>query len=257
MTKRHTIAALGLAVALAAGCRSGGRWQVEAASWTPTLISTATSTTSLDIVETGGTLDDETFWFFDITFQPSRARTARGSTYAMYLSYLRHAYTGTNPTGFDFAGATMSGPTETTADFCLYKIMMEEPQGSQRGTERVGGLLGIHTLDFTIEATDGTNTGEFSDSSMMLVIGWRISYYGSGAVLYYASIEGADLDTMNFGDVTGSVLDYSLGMRWFVNTPPTMALSIGYRKYEADLSIRDETLQLDLDGLYYSFFMTW
>jgi len=254
MTKHVSL--VGLALAAAAGCGMNASGYLDAGTWTPKLNASALrlSAPALDLVSGAGVPEDDSFWTFDASIQI--AGSAEHGPCALNFGYVRHVYSGNSAAGFDFAGATLTGPVHTDADLSLYKFAYEEPQTSGQG-ERRGGYIGIHVLDFDIKAAEvgGGTVRRFRDSAPMLVFGWRIAYMSDQDLMYYFSVEAMDLGLITIENVKGTVLDTSVGARWMIYNK--VALSVGYRQYDARLDMRDDRLDVKMEGVNYSFFMTW
>ena len=172
------------------------------------------------------------------------------------------AYEGVGPafTG-DYLGATFLGsnPINTSADFKYYKLTFEEPKpsGNAMGGSLSSGILGLHFLDFGIAAQDGAgNRGVFDDSAPMFVLGYRIEQYAKGGLMYYIKVEWMDLDTVTLDGAAGEVMDLSGGVRWAIRGNKA-ALSVGYRKLDAELNIDGNQFILNMDGAIFSLFMRW
>jgi hypothetical protein len=89
----------------------------------------------------------------------------------------------------------------------------------------------------------------------MLVIGYRITYMSRG-LIYYIGVEGMDLDEVPLDNVEGSIVDTYAGVRWNIRSE-RLALQVGYRRYDADLRIRDDKLIIKMDGVTVSLFISW
>lgn len=263
--KRTT--AVALLVAGLAGCPAGTRFsgQIDVGQWTPKFKGSALKDggSNFDLVSNGGVGSDEDLWAFEATFGLQTASSNQIKPYRLNLGFWRNTYAGTGPaTGLTFAGATFAGDASTTADLAYYKLTYEEPDVSRApqpgGTGSVtAGFLGLHYLDFSVIADDGLgNRGVFEDGAPMFVLGYRIEQYAKGGLVYYASVEGMDLDTLSLGGVEGSVMDASGGMRWFIRGQKA-AISVGYRTIDASLKMGANRLNLDMDGATFSFFMRW
>jgi len=232
---------------------------LEAGQWTPSLDCTAQAAgeSSFDLVGTGGLEGERSFWTFDGNLRFTAPRGGSTGAYAFNLGYLQHTYSGEadlGVTGITFAGESLTGQTRTETDLSLFKFTYEEPSGGQN--EQTGGLLGIHSLAFAITSRDADSRASLSGTAPMIVFGWKIAYY-SQRLLYFFSIEGMDLDWMPLNNVTGSVYDTSAGIRWFVDSSLRVAISAGYRRYEALLNVDRDRLDLTMDGAFVSLFMTW
>ena len=247
-------------LACLAGCGAGTKFHaaIEAGQWTPEISASALrlSSTKFNLATQGGIPNDEAFWYFDASFRLDTPRGGQVQPYTMSFGYWQHTYKGTGLGGVTFGGATIGPPITTTAEFKLYKFAYEEMRPTEGvGGGLTGGLLGLHYLEFDIKATDGTNVGVFGDGAPMLVVGWKINYASRG-LIYYFGLEGMDLDTVSLNNVGGSIMDTYGGIRWCIRGNRT-ALSIGYRKYEVDLAIRNDRLSIDMDGLTVSLFLNW
>jgi hypothetical protein len=264
MLKRTSAAALVVAgLAALAGCKAGTRFSgaLDLVQWRPDLQSSALKDggDSFDLVTSGGVGNDEALWAFDASFGVQTAGADALKPYRFNLGYWQKIYRGIGPGGVTFAGAPLGAGTKTSADFAYYKFTLEDPDvrsGSGGPASVTGGLLGVHFLDFSVVADDGVSRGVFADGAPMFVLGYRIEQYAKGGLMYYVCIEGMDLDAVPLGDVSGSVMDLSAGMRWFIRNDKA-AISVGYRKLEAALNIGSNRLSLDMDGAVFSLYMRW
>ena len=254
-----------LLAALLAGCKAGTSLHgaADIAQWTPTLAATADtgSGDKFDVVGTGGVVEDDAFWSFDVALQFGRAGKSGMKAQTLNIGYWGHRYSGTtdfSASPVDFAGKTLDGPTTTSMDLNLYKFTYGEPQaGSGGGSSRTEGTIGLHYLDFSVKANDtgiSPATARYDGNAPMFVIGWKISY-SDRAMVYFFSVEGMDLDVVSLGNVKGDVLDYSAGVRWSVGS--SAALSLGWRSYEANLDNRGEQMKIKMEGLFFSLFLMW
>ena len=243
-----------------AGCGAGTRLQVavDVGQWTPDFSGSALRSggSSFNLVGQGGVADDDPFWFFDSSFRMVAPRGRQVQPFALDFGYCQNTYEGTGPGGVTFAGADLGPGTRTRAEFKLYKFGYEEMRPTEGTSGLTGGLIGLHYLDFDITATDDAgNTGTFSDGAPMLVFGWRVTYVSRG-ITYYFGVEGMDLDSVSLENVGGNLMDIYGGLRWAIHGNRA-ALSVGYRKYEADLSIRSDRLSIEMDGYVVSLYMSF
>ena len=112
-------------------------------------------------------------------------------------------------------------------------------------------------LDYDVDATNGTVNGEMTGSAPMFIVGYKVAY-ASANLMYYFNVEYMDLDTVTLENVTGSVLDYTAGMRWVFDGSGNMAISTGFRSYEADLGLRGgDDFSYKMEGVFFSVFIAW
>ncbi len=250
------VAGLGALVGCSAGTSFSG--SAEFAQWTPELVSSAKG---FNLVSNGGVDDGEDLWAFDLSLGMQAAAGSQLKPYQLNLGYWHGAYEGVGPafTG-DYLGATFLGsnPINTSADFKYYKLTFEEPKpsGNAMGGSLSSGILGLHFLDFGITASDGVTRGVFDDSAPMFVLGYRIEQYAKGGLMYYIKVEWMDLDTVTLDGAAGEVMDLSGGVRWAIRGNKA-ALSVGYRKLDAELNIDGNQFILNMDGAIFSLFMRW
>lgn len=243
-----------------AGCRAVRNFHgdIDFAQWTPKLTSSAQRSggSYFNLVGSGGVVDKEAFVFLDASLRFQTGSGRRAKPHAVNLGYWQYTYSGDGDAGLglDFAGKTLIGPIRTTADFKLYRVTYEEPGLTQGGDGRTGGTLGIHLLGFDIKADDGSNIARFSGTAPMLVMGWKIAYYSKG-LMYYFGVEGMDLDVVSLGNVRGNVVDTIAGVRWFFGD--NLALSVGWRNYDADITIRNDRLRVKQEGAVVALYMKW
>jgi hypothetical protein len=255
------ITTLVLLGALLAGCQAGTNLHgaVDIASWTPVLEASAGTGAgeNFNLVGTGGVVNDDALWTIDLALQLGRASGREVRAQTLNFGYLSHRYSGENSLlGVDFAGKTLTGSTNTSLDMKLFKFTYGEPQASTSGGDnRTEGSLGLHYLDFAVKAVDSSGTqASYSGNAPMFVVGWKIAYTDR-AMVYFASIEGMDLDVIPIENVRGEVMDYSAGVRWSVGG--NVALTIAYREYVANLDDRGEEMKIKLAGAYFSLFVMW
>ncbi len=246
--------------ALVAGCGRAGtsfHGAIEMGQWTPTVSATAVHDGgTFDVTGTGGVVDDDAVWSFDVALQFGAAARSGVRVQSLNLGYVSHTYSGSADLSNLSFGNVLDGATTTDLSLSIYKLSYGEPQAAAAGgNNRTEGLIGLQYLDFSVNSTDedGT-TAEYSGNAPMFVIGWKVAYTDR-AVIYFFSVEWMDLDFISLENVTGMILDYSAGFRWNVGT--MAALSIGYRSYEADLDDRGEQFDIKMDGAFFSLFMAW
>ncbi len=248
-------------LAALAGCRGAQNFHgdIEFTQWTPQLTSSArrgAGNRDFNLVNHGGVATGDAFLAFDASLRFQTGSGGRAKPHAVNLGYWQHTYAGTgNASGVTFAGVPLTGSTRTTADFKLYKLTYEEPGLTQGGDGRTGGTLGLHLIDFNIRAdAGGGNVGIFVGTAPMLVIGWKIAYYSKG-LMYYFGVEGMDLDVVSLSNITGGVTETVAGVRWFLGD--TVALSVGWRSYEANLIMRGDTLNIKQEGASVTLYVKW
>ena len=250
-----------LALAATIGCQAGSTFHgwVEMGQWTPSLEADAGtgSDGTFDLVSTGGLDDRESLWSYDVGIRFTRASGSQLGAHAFNIGYFDHEFEG----GTDgvivtnFGGVPLDGTLVSDAELSLFKFSYEEPS-SGSGGERTGGLIGIHQLNYNLSVSDGNQVGRIEDSAMMFVIGYKVAYYSQN-LMYFLNIEWMDLDTFNIGEATGEVLDSSGGLRWVFDDSGNMAITLGYRLYDANLQLEDDAVHIVLDGAYFSFFVAW
>jgi len=103
---------------------------------------------------------------------------------------------------------------------------------------------------------DSDSVTKMDGSAPMFVIGYKIAYISQN-LMYFLNIEGMDLDTITLENVKGSLVDVSAGIRWVFDDSGKMAISAGWRTYEANLEIKDDDLDVKFDGAFFSFFLAW
>jgi hypothetical protein len=241
------------------GCRAGTSFSgsAEIAQWTPELTSSALG---FNLVSTGGVDDGKDLWAFDFSLGMQAASGSDLKPYQLNFGYWHGAYEGTGPaTIASFAGVDFAAdPIHTTADFKYYKLTFEEPKpsGNAMGGSLSSGILGLHFLDFDITASDGVNRGIFDDAAPMFVVGYRIEQYAKGGLMYYIKVEWMDLDAVTLGGTAGEIMDLSGGVRWAIRGNK-VALSIGYRKLDAELNIDGNQLNMEMDGAIFALYLRW
>ena len=246
---------------LLAGCRAGSsvHGTADVAQWAPVLKAEAYagSGDKFNLVGTGGVVDNDALWTFDVSLQFSSAGQRQVKAQTLNLGYWSHEYSGSaDLSGVDFANKLLSGPTRTSLKLDLYKFTYGEPQAaSGGGSNRTEGTIGLHYLDFSVIAQDLDGaTARYSGNAPMFVVGWKVAY-ADRAMVYFFSVEGMDLNMISLENVKGNVMDYSAGIRWSVGS--TAALSIAYREYQAHLNDRGEELNIKLAGAFFSLFIMW
>jgi hypothetical protein len=260
----HTksLAMMLVAVAMLTGCTAGSTFHgwLEFGQWTPDTDSTVdTDGDDIDLVSTGGIRNNDSFWTYDAGIRFTQPNGNTLGAYAFNLGYFNHTYSGNGEIGssISFDGINTFGTSiSTNADIRLLKFTYEEPTGGSSGSERTGGLIGLHNLSYDIHISDGVQTGEISGTAPMFVVGYKVSYY-SAQLMYFVNIEWMDLDTITLENVQGEVMDVSGGIRWVFDDSGNMAISAGYRSYDADLNMRDEDLSLHMEGAFFGFFLAW
>ena len=246
--------------ALLAGCRAGTSLHgaVDIASWTPILEASASTGAGEDfnLVGTGGVVDDDALWTIDVALQLGRASGREVRAQTLNFGYLSHRFSGKENLDMEFAGKHLTGPTDTSLSLDLYKFNYGEPQAATGGgNNRTEGSIGLHYLDFAVKAVDSAGVrASYSGNAPMFVVGWKIAY-SDRAMVYFASVEGMDLDVIPIENVRGEVMDYSAGVRWSVGG--NVALTIAYREYLANLDDRGEEMKIRLAGAYFSLFVMW
>jgi hypothetical protein len=260
MSLRITTLVLLLLGALFAGCKAGTSLHgaVDIASWTPVLEATAVTGAgeNFDLVGTGGVVDDDALWTIDLALQLGRASGREVRAQTLNFGYLSHRYSGNENLDLSFAGKALMGDTATNLSMSIFKFTYGEPQAaSGGGNNRTEGSLGLHYMDFAVRAKDSSGTtAYYSGNAPMFVVGWKIAY-SDRAMVYFANIEGMDLDVIPIENVRGEVMDYSAGVRWSVGG--NVALTIAYREYMANLDDRGEEMKIKLAGAYFSLFVMW
>lgn len=257
----HTCTLAGLAALVLAGCGAGVRFHgfLDAGQWTPSLECSAQASgeSKFDLTGVGGLEGDRSFWALEGGVRFTAPRRGQAGAYAFNLGYFQHTYEGEadlGVTGITFAGQNLTGPTSTETKVSVFKFTYEEPSGT--ANELTGGLLGFHFLEFAVTSRDADSKAQLSGTAPMLILGWKIAYY-SNRLMYFFNIEGMDLDLAPLNNVTGSIYDTSAGVRWFIDSAQRVALTAGYRRYEARLDVDRDKFNITMDGPFISFFMYW
>lgn len=241
---------------LLAGCRAGTsvHGTFEAAKWSPVLAGQARHLggADLDFVGDAGLPANQSLWSWDGNIQISRAsRDSVGANgFNLGVWGLKTLGSADFSSPLNFAGKSLSGPTDTTADFKLIKFTYEENPTVSRSGQFSAGLLGIHYLSFAVECR-GSEVAEYHSQVAALVLGYRWAYFSKG-LLYFIQVEAWPQDWMDLVETDTAVMDVSSGLRWFMGGGDKTALTIAYRRFELNSVMGNDRLYLLLDGAYIS-----
>lgn len=206
--------------------------------------------TNVDFLGTGGLDDQGNVWGVEARYNAGAELYGGGYTKLV----LKGSSTVNDAAGLDFNGVNFADGTDinTKANYDIYKIYVANRAVTKGAVNQFAFVFEFIDFDASIsEAGNPGNSSKWSHHSPLLLLGyeWETSSGGGGGATYYAKVEWMDLDVIRIGSTGGSFTDLSAGLKWSMGNPGSMNyLLIGYRYFDADLSISGNTMQMKFDG---------